>query len=467
MPRLTTFLAVCLAFLACVVAGCGSDSTSPENDGPESFSRMMSSPPNNETVVTGVAVLSDGTREVSGIFTEALHITGSPDSILAGGSDRNFVAGFKPDGSLAFMNQVAGGAAGIRRMARDRDDNLFLVGSFGGSTTFGGVSNTAVNGDMIFAKLDRFGNTFWVQTGSGAGTDQGMDVAVASDGIVYFAGIASGEMKVAGEDVGQIGHSTGFMVNVSSGGVGISQQTAGVSGNGGSACNAVANSADGTVVACGTYSGPTLDFAGDQLSHGSGELDGFVGRFGGDGTPMGSIHMQSAGNVIPEDVTTIDNDVIVTGSFDATTDFDPPGAGGAIKVNGGVNAFVARYTEAGAMRWAKSFGPGEDQKGLSIAPLAGGNILVCGQFSGTMTLGSKTLTAAGNVDIFIARLDGDGKVLSASRIGGPGEEFGLFTATTGSTAIIAGGSGSDQITFPGGTHRARRGSFDGYIFQQP
>ncbi|HKW14874.1 MAG TPA: hypothetical protein VJS69_10350, partial [Candidatus Krumholzibacteria bacterium] len=168
-----------------------------------------------------------------------------------------------------------------------------------------------------------------------------------------------------------------------------------------------------------------------------------------------------------EDVTTIDNDVIVTGSFDATTDFDPPGAGGAIKVKGGVNAFVARYTEAGAMRWAKSFGPGEDQKGLSIAPLAGGNILVCGQFSGTMTLGSKTLTAAGNVDIFIARLDGDGKVLSASRIGGPGEEFGLFTATTGSTAIIAGGSGSDQITFPGGTHRARRGSFDGYIFQQP
>jgi hypothetical protein len=275
MPRPATFLVVCFAFVISVVVGCGGDSASPENDGPEAFSRLMGSPPNHETDVTGVVVLSDGTRLVSGIFTEALHITGSPDSILAGGSDRNFLAGFKPDGSLAFMHQVAGGAAAISRMARDRDDNVFLVGSFGGSTTFGGVTNTAVNGDMIFAKFDRLGNTFWVQTGSGAGTDTGTDVAVAGDN-VYIAGIASGEMTVAGEDVGQAGHSTGFIVKIHSGGGGILQQTAGVSA-GESACTAVAVSADGTVVASGTYTSPTLDFAGDQLDHGSGTVDSFVG----------------------------------------------------------------------------------------------------------------------------------------------------------------------------------------------
>jgi hypothetical protein len=466
MPRRTEILAVCLVFLASVVAGCGSDSTSPENDGPKSFSRIMSSPPDQETNIMGVAVLSDGTRMVCGDFTGALHITGSPDSVFSGASPRNFVAGFHTDGSLASLETVAGTGAGIRRMARDRDDNLLLVGSFGGSGNFGGVPLTAVNGDMIFAKLDRFGNTFWVQSGSGSGNDDGTDIAAASDGNIYLTGVASGEMTVAGEDVGQSGHATGFLVKLRSDGVGVWQQTAGVSG-GESACNAVATSADGSIVACGTYTSPTLDFGGVVLDHGSGTVDSFVGRFKADGTPLGSIHMQSAGRVVAVDVTTIDNDAIVTGSYDATTDFDPPGAGGAVKVNGTANAFVARYSPAGALRWVKTFRPGNNQTGLSLSPLPGGNILVCGRFETTITLGSTTLTSTGNTDVFIARLDGDGKVLSASQIGGPGEEVDVLTTTAGSTAIIAGDTGSNPVIFPDGTHRARLGIFDSYIFQQP
>ena len=466
MPRQTTFLAVCLALLASVVAGCGSDSTSPENDGPASFSRTMGSTPDRETAVMGVAVLSDGTRMVCGAFNGSLHVTGSTDSIISGGGERNFVAAFRSDGSLSSMTTVGGSAVAIRRMARDRDDDLLMVGAFGGSTNFGGVPFTAVNGDLIFAKLDRTGHASWVQSGSGSGTDDGTDIAAARDGNIYMTGIASGEMTVAGEDVGQSGHSTGFMVKLRSDGVGISQQTAGVSG-GESACTGVAVSADGTVVACGTYTSPTLDFAGDVLDHGSGTVDSFVGRFKAEGTPMGSIHMQSAGIVNALDVTTIDNDVIVTGSLDATTDFDPAGAGGAVKTKGLEDAFVARYSEAGELRWVKSFGPGDRQVGLALASLSGGNILVCGRFEGTITLGSATLTSGGSVDTFIARLDGAGKVLSASQIGGFGEEFGWFVAAAGSTAIIAGGAGSNPITFPDGTNRKRVGAFDGYIFQQP
>jgi hypothetical protein len=427
---------------------------------------MMGSTPDHETIVMGVAVMSDGTRMVCGDFDGILHATGSPDSIASGGTERNFLAGFRPDGSVSLLAQVAGGAAGMRRMARDRDDNLLLVGTFGGTTSFGGVSRTAVNVDLIFAKLDRTGHALWVQSGSASGGDDGTDITAAPDGNIYMTGLASDEMSVAGEDVGQSGHPTGFLVKLRSDGVGVWQQTAGVSG-GLSTCNAVATSADGSIVACGTYTSPTLDFAGDVLDHGSGTVDSFVGRFKADGTPLGSIHMESAGRVIAEDVTTIDNDAIVTGSYDATTDFDPPGAGGAVKVNGTLNAFVARYSPAGALRWVKTFRPGNNQTGLSLSPLAGGNILVCGRFETTITLGSTTLTSTGNTDNFIARLDGDGNVLSVGRIGGPGEEFGLLATTTGSTAIIVGGTGSNPATFPDGSHRPRLGIFDGYIFQQP
>jgi hypothetical protein len=464
MSRQPGFLAMCLLSTLAVM-GCGGSSTSPQDDGPASFSRMMGSTPDHETDVMGVAVLSDGTRMVCGEFEGSLHVTAFPDSITAGGTERNFLAAFRPDGSLASMTTIAGGAVAMRRMARDRDDNLLLTGFFSGSTNFGGVPFTAVSADLIFAKLDRSGNAVWVQTGSASGADGGSDITAAADGSVYMTGLATGEMTVAGEDVGQSGSTTGFLVKLRSDGVGVWQQTAGVSG-GGSACNAVAVSVDGTVVACGTYNSPTLDFAGDVLDHGSGSSDSFVGRFASDGTPMGSIHIQSAGIVNARDVTTIANDVIVTGSLDATTDFAPGASGGAVKTKGGTDAFVARYSEAGELRWVKTFGPGDLQIGVSVAPLAGGNILVCGQFINTITLGSKTLTAAGNTDIFVARLDGNGSLVSAIRYGGPGEEEGLMTTTTGSTAVVVGGTGSDQIVFPDGT-RTRRGIFDGYIFQQP
>lgn len=465
MPRPTRLLAICVALLASL-AGCGGGSTSPEDDGPPAFSHMLGSIFDHETPPMGVAVMSDGTRMVCGEFEGALVVSGYPDTILAGGLPRNFLATFKPDGSVVKTSQIGGGAVGMRKMERDRDDNLLLVGSFGGTSTFANHTFTAVNGDMIFAKLQRSGVAEWVQVGAGTGVDAGSDITTSSDGNIYVTGVATGEITVAGEDVGQSGHKTGFVVKLNSDGGGIWQQTAGVS-SATSACEAVAVSADGSVVVCGSYDSPTLDFAGDVLDHGSGTFDSFIGRFGADGTPLGSIHLQSAGAVAAHDVTTIGDDVVVTGVFTGNTDFDPPGAGGSIKVNGTANAFVARYTKSGEMRWAKSFGPGNNQSGLSIARLSDGHILVCGQFETTIKLGSKTLTSAGNPDAFIARLDGDGNVISAGSIGGPGEEFGIIATTDGSTAIIVGGTGSDVCTFPDGKHRNRIGSFDGYIFQQP
>jgi hypothetical protein len=409
-------------------------------------------------------VLSDGTRVACGDFEGFLHVTGSPDSIAAGGEPRNFLAEFKPDGSLVKSVQIAGGAVGMRRMARDRDDNLVLVGSFGGTSSFGNVAITAVNVDMIFAKVDRNGNVIFVHSGSGTGIDQGMDVTTASDGSIYMTGIASSEMTVGGEDVGQTGRTTGFLVKLRSDGVGVWQQTAGTTG--GTTCDGVAVSEDGTVVACGEYNGGSVDFSGDILTN-DGGADSFIGRFGADGAPMGSIHLGGTDDVVARDVTTLDNDVIVTGTFDGPADFDVNSAGGNVTASGDNNAFVARYTTAGALRWVKTFGPGDKQTGRGIARLAGGRILVCGEFLNTITLGSKTFTSTGSTDVFIARLDGNGNVLSASQLGGTGSDEAAMGATTGTTAIVIGSTESGQMMFPNGSHRKKFGPVDGYIFQQP
>jgi len=460
----TAFLVLCLGFVASLVAGCGGDSTSPENDGPASFEKMIGSTPDHKTSATAVTVLSDGTRMVCGDFDGTLHVTESPDSISSGGGPRNFLAGFQPDGSVSFMTQIAGGAVGMRRMAHDPDDNLLLVGSFGGTSTFGGISLNAVNLDIIFAKLDRTGHTIWVQSGSGSGTDEGKDIATASDGSVYMTGLASGEMTVGGEDVGQSGHPTGFVVKLRGDGVGVWQATAGVSAAS-SECNGVAVSQNGNVVVCGFYSVGSVDFAGDVLPA-DGFFDSFVGRFAADGTPLGSIHIGGPDLAAANDVTTLDNDAIVIGAITGSNDFDVNGPGGGVTSSGDLDGFVARYSPGGALRWVRVF-TGQNNNALSISRLSGDRILVCGEFLNTMTAGTTTLTSAGNADIFIAILDGNGKVLSARKVGGGGSENDAATAAAGSTAIVVGSSDSKDLIFPGGIHRHKFGSTDSYIFQQP
>ena len=66
-----------------------------------------------------------------------------------------------------------------------------------------------------------------------------------------------------------------------------------------------------------------------------------------------------------------------------------------------------------------------------------GNAVVAGSFSGTFTLGSTTLTSAGNSDVFVAWLSPEGQWLQAVRAGGLGQDHATAVAVdaTGNVAV--------------------------------
>lgn len=74
-----------------------------------------------------------------------------------------------------------------------------------------------------------------------------------------------------------------------------------------------------------------------------------------------------------------------------------------------------------AQAWQWAVAPGNSTGSYSevtaIAPDQDGTTVVAGSFSGTIVLGRFTLTSAGPVDIFVARLDGAGNWLQAVRAG--------------------------------------------------
>jgi hypothetical protein len=452
--------AVAVAF----VAGCGDSSTTPTDDTPPIFSKMMGSS-GNGTDVRSVVVMSDGSSVVSGQGT-ILNITGSSTPLDGAGTSGVFLAGVKPDGSIGFRTFVAGsgGFPTIAAMTRDSNDNLLVAGVFSANQTFGTTSLTHHgSSDILIAKLDATGHPIWAQGAGGTGDDEGLDIAAASDGSVYVCGIVDGKVLIAGEDTGVVGKTSGFLVRMQPGGGGAWRQTATPSGS--ADCRAVAVSQNGSVIVGGNYTGTDVGIGGVILPN-DGFANAFIARFDASGTPLGNIRIGGTGAIGVTAVTTIDDEVVVAGAFSGTADFDVNTSAGAVAAVGN-DAFVARYTKAGQFRWAQTFGTTGDQAATHVARTSAGEILICGSFEKTFSAGSKLLNPIGGFDIFVVRLSGSGAVLAVKQVGGLGTEEIADVASSNNGLIVAGTTGSAQLTFPDGTSRTAFGNPDGFLYRQP
>jgi hypothetical protein len=149
----------------------------------------------------------------------------------------------------------------------------------------------------------------------------------------------------------------------------------------------------------------------------------------------------------------------VTGSFDGSASF-----GNSVTLNstsGSADVFVAKYDINGVAQWATNSGGSSDEGATGIALNGTGNIYITGGFRGNTSFGTTTLTSAGDLDVFVARLDSTGTFRWATRGGGGSGDtghsiqvdstgaitvsgwFGFVTSTFGATSL--NNSGSDDI----------------------
>jgi len=92
--------------------------------------------------------------------------------------------------------------------------------------------------------------------------------------------------------------------------------------------------------------------------------------------------------------------------------------------SGDYDIFVAQLDSFGNWLWANQAGGTEGNGGNSIAVDVNGNSYVTGNFSGSATFGNTTLTSSGNDDIFVAKLDSNGNWLWAKQAGGTSYDKG-------------------------------------------
>lgn len=118
--------------------------------------------------------------------------------------------------------------------------------------------------------------------------------------------------------------------------------------------------------------------------------------------------------------------VYVTGFFTGSATFETT----VLTASGYSDIFIAKYTSFGSLLWVRQAGSSTDNSsvggdiGYAITVDKNGNSYITGQFQGSASFGTNTLTNWGQLDIFIAKYDSNGNCIWAKDAGGTGQDYG-------------------------------------------
>mgnify|MGYP002413390481 CR=1 FL=1 len=123
---------------------------------------------------------------------------------------------------------------------------------------------------------------------------------------------------------------------------------------------------------------------------------------------------------------------------------------------GGDAALGTKVNAAGAHEWTATFGSTAVDDGWSVAVDGSGNGYTSGYFHGTVNFGAGNVTAAGNSDAYVTKLNAAGAHQWTTTFGGTSAEFGRRVAVDGSGNVHVTGYfkgtvdfGAGNVTAPG------------------
>lgn len=359
--------------------------------------------------ITAEALDPSGNVYVAGTFTGSAQFNpaGATNALISLGGTDGFVAKYSPTGALAWAVRFGGtGAETVTALARDNAGNLYVGGGFEGTANFGtGAGAPALFSagaeDGFVAKLSGDGSFIWARRFGATSADEVEDLALDPAGDAYAVGVFSGRADALPATGGE------------------------VLGNG--------SETDGFVL--------SLDP--------SGAVRWAFGVGGTDADHADAVRVTSG------------SEVVVAGVFRGTADFAPGTATSGLVSVGGGDVFVAAYSTAGALLWARGIGgPGaEDVSPGGLAAEGSGGVALTGTFGGSVDFdpgaGLATRTSIGASDAYVVRLDGAGAYQSAFSVGGTGSARATHLTFASDGNVIAAGAFSGTVDFdPGSGTRA-------------
>ena len=405
----------------------------------------------------GVAVDAFRNVIIAGNFDNTANFGGS-DLVSAGGGDM-FIAKYSPTGvhlwSKRFGDSLPQVGLGV---AVDASGNIFVAGTFSGTTDFGSGVGIVSNGgtDMFVTKYAPGGAWIWTRRAGGASNDQGLAIALDAAGNPIVTGYFNGTVDF-GNGVGVVasGNNDVFVAKydgsnsayIWSKTFGNTQQDAGT----GLATDAASN-----VYATGYFNSSINP---GTLLTSAGQDDIFLVKYNSAGTFQWGQRFGSTlgdeGNAVGVDGS---GNVVVTGYFSGSVSF-----GGSTLVSAGFSdIFLAKYNTSGLHQWSERFGGVNADMGFGLGVSPTGDIAVTGSYNNSLNLGGATFTSNGASDVFLARYNAAGVHQWSRSFGGISNDDGRCAAIDAAGNVVTGGRYQVGADFGGGGVWSN-GFYDGYV----
>jgi len=343
----------------------------------------------------------------------------------------------------------------VYHQTMDNQGDFIATGYFQDTVFFEGNTFVSKGGNDIFIyKYDSTGTIKWIKTIGGLSNDYGVDVATDNNRNIFITGAYSYIVDFDPD-------TSVYFLSSCDGGVDTYVLKLNEDGEfiwaksiGGPTspyidfANSIATSEDGDVFYCGRFHG-TADFDPGpgiyNLTAIGTNPSMFIVKLSSNGSFLWA---KSFGNYASDEATslTVDNhdNLIITGQFGLTIDFNSDTNIVNNLVAESNDAFILKLANNGNFKWGKRMGCTDWARGYSIVTDKNDNIFLCGSFRDSLNWNSSSpllnLYSTGqSEDAFIAMLDSIGNIIWVRSIGGNLMDFCEAICVNKSGNIYAGG----------------------------
>jgi hypothetical protein len=408
------------------------------------------------TTVKAVVATDDGGAIVAGSFTGSVAF--APDAIRDGSPGAGFVARYRRDGRLVWVQALRADAVGandghlvVADMTALGDDEVAVAGWFDGRLAVGGnlpsSDPTSAGGlDVFVARLAGDGSVRWMKRAGGPGDDIARGVAAGTDpggatSIALTGAIVDGAVFGSGEPAeSKAPAGAGPIFAARLNGDGLLQWARFVGGGVPGQGYGVAHDASGAVAVTGYVNGAAAfgnDVNGAPVSIDPAMGRAFVARWDVGGRLLWAVPI--AGPAGEGDAIAIapGGAIVATGVFEGDVRFGAAASSPRLIADapGREGCYLAAFSPLGATMWARRF-VGVGVRPWRLRASSNGDLLMAASFGGGIVVDPDgadplTLLSSEGTDALFARLSGDGALLWAIAGGGLGDDQGAdFTSAS-------------------------------------
>ncbi|MFK7846769.1 MAG: SBBP repeat-containing protein [Rhodothermales bacterium] len=413
-------------------------SPTPQSHTPQSPTEWTKSLVSNDySAGRGITIDTQGDAYISGVYRDDISLgNNSKYQLTNRGKSDIVLIKVSASGEPMWMRNIGGAGEDLAfRIKSDQTDNVFLTGSFERVISFEDNDDThtlesAGKEDMFLAKFDRDGKIAWSVQSGGTKSDQGVGLAVDTQGNIYVSGFFE-ETAFFGKQrqvsLTSNGQLDVYVSKYSSEGDLIWARSLG--GARKDVAPGIAVNEKGEVFITGLTRGPGsfLNVDADIIKGiPQGQEDLFIARFSQAGELNQIVYAGGrgfdAGNAIDVDGS---GNIYVAGYFEEEASLNDFHGTPYIIEGKSFDLFVSKYKSDGSLAWVQTAGGDQWDNAYDISVNDQGDVYVTGLFRKSADFtGNKTpdVEGTGEANAFVARYNTNGLLAGLKVIDGAKSE---------------------------------------------